>query len=337
MFLISIGSIQFHHLRWRQQLLASHVLRFMFFFPQLQNIWPANIHPQLQKFVWKMESRNKYATALIPLSMLLLSVLRCGQYVSEHSNIFEWRPWSATSSEVLDPSSYKCVHSYSIELLSIDPLVVYLNDFLSDAEVDYLLDLGKGKFKHSPIAYSDKPLLDQTIRSSKTAYLPKDDIVCDCLAQRMQSLLGNVQHTKMENLQIVKYTGDDTFNFHLDWFSHPYNESTEDRSAVRPRNRLGTIFAYLDDNCTRGETYFPDLPSVSESADQEKYALPESGTGLLVKPRRGSAVFWNNLLPDGRGDERVLHAGLPVSSGTKVGLNMWSYYFYDLPMVGDSY
>ncbi|KAI3322298.1 2OG-Fe(II) oxygenase family oxidoreductase [Xylariaceae sp. AK1471] len=281
-----------------------------------------------------MESRNKYAAMLIPLSMMLLSVLRCGQYISEHSDILNWKPFRASNSVLLDPASYNCIHSYSIELLSIDPLVIYLNNFLSDVEVDYLLGLGKDEFKESPISYGDGPLLDQTIRSSKTAYLPEDDIVCDCLAQRMQSLLGNIQHTRIESLQIVKYTGDDTFKFHLDWFSKPNNEIIDDGGMVRQRNRLGTIFAYLDDNCTRGETYFPDLPSVSISADSEKYALPENGTGLLVKPRRGNAVFWNNLLPDGTGDERLLHAGLPVHSGAKVGLNMWSYYFYDLPMVG---
>jgi len=30
-----------------------------------------------------------------------------------------------------------------------------------------------------------------------------------------------------------------------------------------------------------------------------------------------------NLKQDDKGDERVLHAGLPVSEGTKVGMNIW--------------
>ena len=179
--------------------------------------------------------------------------------------------------------------------------------------------------------------LNQTIRSSHTAVLPKNDIVTDCLTRRMQSLLGNMQHMEVEALQIVKYeAGGDQFKTHMDWFETPKNDTSygSEDGSFRPSNRLGTIFAYLDDDCMRGETYFPNLPSVSESADGAKFALPEGDTGLLVKPRRGNAVFWNNLHANGSGDARVAHAGLQVESGTKIGLNMWSRYFLDLPMVG---
>jgi len=75
---------------------------------------------------------------------------------------------------------------------------------------------------------------------------------------------------------------------------------------------------------------------VAESADGNKFAIPEGAAGLLVKPRRGNAIFWNNLLANGSGDTRVAHAGLQVESGTKIGLNIWSTYFFDLPMVGGS-
>ncbi|XXG96881.1 hypothetical protein Hte_003172 [Hypoxylon texense] len=180
-------------------------------------------------------------------------------------------------------------------------------------------------------------VLNQTVRQSQTAVLPKTDFVCNCLTQRMQSLLGNVQHMEVEALQIVKYeTGGDQFKSHMDWFDTPKNDMAYDPEdeSFKPSNRLGSIFAYLDDDCTRGETYFPHLSSVSESADGEKFAIPEGDTGLLVKPRRGNAIFWNNLLPNGSGDPRVAHLGLQVDSGTKVGLNMWSRYFLDLPMVG---
>lgn len=45
---------------------------------------------------------------------------------------------------------------------------------------------------------------------------------------------------------------------------------------------------------------------------------------VTFKPVVGSVVFWKNLLPDGQGDERTLHAGLPLTSGKKVGLNIWT-------------
>ena len=48
--------------------------------------------------------------------------------------------------------------------------------------------------------------------------------------------------------------------------------------------------------------------------------------GVTFKPRKGSAVFWTNFDADGRGYQETIHAGLPVLSGTKIGLNIWSWY-----------
>jgi prolyl 4-hydroxylase len=50
--------------------------------------------------------------------------------------------------------------------------------------------------------------------------------------------------------------------------------------------------------------------------------------GVTFRPREGSGVFWMNMERDVdgvmRGDERTLHAGLPVTSGGKVGMNIWT-------------
>lgn len=36
---------------------------------------------------------------------------------------------------------YSCTHTYSTEILSLDPLVVYINNFLSPYEVSRLLEI----------------------------------------------------------------------------------------------------------------------------------------------------------------------------------------------------
>ena len=48
--------------------------------------------------------------------------------------------------------------------------------------------------------------------------------------------------------------------------------------------------------------------------------------GLTWKARKGNAVFWMNFDAEGRGYKETIHAGMPVTSGTKVGLNIWSWY-----------
>ena len=46
--------------------------------------------------------------------------------------------------------------------------------------------------------------------------------------------------------------------------------------------------------------------------------FPRVGVG--VAPEKGSAVFWWNLLPSGKGDVRTLHAACPVLHGIKWGM-----------------
>lgn len=49
--------------------------------------------------------------------------------------------------------------------------------------------------------------------------------------------------------------------------------------------------------------------------------------GVTFKARKGAAVFWLNFNPDsGRGYPETIHRAMPVTSGTKVGLNIWSWY-----------
>ncbi|KAI0396901.1 hypothetical protein F5Y17DRAFT_417276 [Xylariaceae sp. FL0594] len=54
--------------------------------------------------------------------------------------------------------------------------------------------------------------------------------------------------------------------------------------------------------------------------------LPARVKGVTFKAIPGNAVYWENFRPDGtgRGWQETWHAGLPVTKGTKVGLNIWS-------------
>lgn len=144
----------------------------------------------------------------------------------------------------------------------------------------------------------------------------------------MRTLLGNLQHHEFEPPQLVRYEKSEQFHLHYDWFEQ------SSPGLSKPYNRLASIFAYLGDECTGGETYFPHIPAVSSGLGQDKF-LKGDDNSLAIKPVRGNAIFWVNLHPNGTGDERVLHAGLPVRSGVKFGLNLWSHYDPKSPMAGD--
>lgn len=52
---------------------------------------------------------------------------------------------------------------------------------------------------------------------------------------------------------------------------------------------------------------------------------PDTPQGTTFKVAPGNAVYWENFASDGHGFEETWHAGLPVTEGTKVGLNIWTF------------
>lgn len=89
---------------------------------------------------------------LLPVSMMLLSILRCGQFLSKYSITLDSTfdkilslplPFSALIvGEQPNADVYSCDQNYTIELLSIDPLVIYINNFIRDEEIEHVLTLG---------------------------------------------------------------------------------------------------------------------------------------------------------------------------------------------------
>ena len=84
----------------------------------------------------------------------------------------------------------------------------------------------------------------------------------------------------------------------------------------------GTEFPRLKRRGDRRWCAFVECPSSAMGDDGED----EGGVGVVFKPLPGNAVYWENFRSDGtgRGYEEAWHAGLPVTKGVKVGLNIWS-------------
>jgi prolyl 4-hydroxylase len=77
-------------------------------------------------------------------------------------------------------------------------------------------------------------------------------------------------------------------------------------------SRFATVLFYLNDDMEGGETAFPRWLHAEATGD-----------ALKVKPQRGKAILFYNMLPDGNYDERSQHAALPVSKGEKYLTNLW--------------
>ncbi|KAH7405831.1 hypothetical protein DE146DRAFT_649807 [Phaeosphaeria sp. MPI-PUGE-AT-0046c] len=203
----------------------------------------------------------------------------------------------------------------STQILSADPMMLYLHEFVSPSEIQHLLELGAPLFQRSLIK-------DGTVspaRTSESCFLPGNDSTVSLIKVRAQHFLGGLASDGLEAIQLVRYYPGQKVNLHYDWAKMP----KLDRQG-RKYNRLASFFVYLQDECTGGETWFPNV-TVPEAArlGHKKVKLGSEGSGISVVANKGSGLFWVNLAEDGRGDRRTLHAGLPVVEGVKIGMNIW--------------
>jgi prolyl 4-hydroxylase len=270
-------------------------------------------------------------------------------YLSDSSTSLTFTNLASDIQTCLFPDSqpanitYECdpSHSYTTQIVSLSPLVIYIHSFLPENDIDSLLETATPKFKPSVVTRAGRTSTDPD-RTSVTAFLPASDPAVACVLARARefagALLEGKEEDEMGSPQLVRYTEGQRFNLHNDWYNLPQRLTVRDGSH-RFWNRIGSFFAILEDGCEDGETWFPNVTAVTGPAlqgakevdGQSKplWRTHERG-GLAFRPVKGNALFWINLDANGEGDQRVRHAGMPVTGGRKTAMNIWPRkYFYN--------
>jgi len=192
---------------------------------------------------------------------------------------------------------------YNPTVLSRDPWIVRFDNFISDDEANAFIDVCQPKFERS--------LAGDQLNPVRTSYQCWCNFA-DCFAsehvhrvtRRMNEVTGT-PYNNGEDLQVVRYMPGEFYKQHHD-------QNTAIWAPQGPR--VLTFFMYLNDPVDGGETRFP---------------LIGGGGGLVVKPKKGSAILWPSTF-NGQpmeADDRTLHEAMPVHSGIKYGANMWVHQF----------
>ncbi|OJJ42208.1 hypothetical protein ASPZODRAFT_147691 [Penicilliopsis zonata CBS 506.65] len=206
-------------------------------------------------------------------------------------------------------------HDFQAYLIAESPRMIYIESFLSEEERQHVMAISNPYYTPAMVynTETDTATAEGGYRRSETAILPRDSTV-KCIERRAQSLQ---QWTNMalEPLSVQRYQKDGYFVHHHDGFGDSLP------------NRMSTFNVWLDGNCTGGGTHFPMIPRWEDPALCAFLDCEAAENGTVFKPIAGNALFWQNVAPDGKAYEEMVHAGLVVLEGTKIGLNIWSWVF----------
>jgi prolyl 4-hydroxylase len=190
---------------------------------------------------------------------------------------------------------------YQEDILSEDPKIIYIHNFLSDKkELEHLISLGSQLKRPSTIDTKDNPAaILADVRTSQSAHLGKSrDEIVTALENRACEYVG-LSTKYLEPMQVAVYEKGQKYNPHYDFFS---GDSTE----VTKGNRNKTVLLYLNDlpDDAGGNTFFPKL-------------------NLRIKPKAGDAIYFENM-KDGEVDYNTMHAGEAiVGDNKKYAVNIW--------------
>jgi prolyl 4-hydroxylase len=166
--------------------------------------------------------------------------------------------------------------------------------FMSEAECDYLKSVAEPGLQPSVVVDpASRQLVPHPIRRSDGAVFGvyAEDLVVNALNRRMAALSGT-RLDQGEPLQVLRYRPGGEYKPHMDAL------------PAEPNQRVLTLLVYLSDDYEGGETRFPN-------------------TGLSFRGKMGDALLFRNAGADGRPDPLSLHAGMPVTRGTKYLASRW--------------
>jgi prolyl 4-hydroxylase len=172
-----------------------------------------------------------------------------------------------------------------------------LEEFLTPVECDALVNVINHQLRPSTVTVPENGF--RTSSTSDLTYTA--DPLVSTIDQRIGATLG-IRLAYSEPIQAQKYALGQEFKSHTDYFK-PHTEEYQ-TYANHAGNRTWTFMVYLNDTPRGGGTQFAAL-------------------ARTFYPKKGMAVLWNNLRPDGSPNPQTLHCGLPVEAGEKYIITKW--------------
>ena len=214
---------------------------------------------------------------------------------------------------------------------SLTPLVVEVENFLNADEAEHIIARAKPHMAKSGVALkdADKGKAAKEFRTSSQFFLPTvDDPILERVDARVQSLT-RLPISHAEYIQVLRYQHMEHYSAHHDFFNpKEYANNPQMLREVEggARNRLATVFFYLNNVSQGGQTNFPRAGDSGLARDVRPPVRDyfDCSKGLSVFPQEGKVIIFYSMLPNGEMDEMSLHGGCDVlEHDEKWSANFW--------------
>ena len=159
-----------------------------------------------------------------------------------------------------------------------------VDNFCTQDEAEYLIEKARAQLRKSGVIIDGKVVTDSGRTSSHALAFHRhhqDSRVLPIIARG--AMLAGVPTDHAEQIYVSRYGDGELYHGHYDF-----------SDSFMTDHRLCTMLIYLNDLTKEegGATYFKDL-------------------NIAAQPKRGRAIIWTNMNPDGSKHLETLHAALP--------------------------
>jgi prolyl 4-hydroxylase len=175
----------------------------------------------------------------------------------------------------------------NMKILSWKPRIFTFENFLTSEECDFLINLGRDKLERSRVVGAEK---EEVIadRSSSGFWIPYEQ---SSFVDKRIAAVTHMHPSHGEQLHLLHYEKTQQYKPHFDWFPRQLSDAQEQQIKDYGQ-RIATMIIFLANVEEGGETWFPKV-------------------NIKVVPKKGDAVLFYDLTPDGKEDEEALHGGMP--------------------------
>ena len=180
------------------------------------------------------------------------------------------------------------------KIISQDPYIALYPGLFSAAECKYLAVLAAPWLEKAMVNVEGDETRFEDVRDADSSAIPH--LTEDLVVQRINRCIAGATRTKPEwgePLNVLRYRPGQQYRPHHDG-----------RGSADGPMRIMTALIWLNEQFEGGETDFPNL-------------------NIRVRGGLGDMLVFRNVHDDGSQDDRLLHAGLPVTDGVKWLASRW--------------